>query len=65
MATSATQIHEIGHSLNIGRADDKYRFRTLFNNFEVYSETVEDDTPDTVGQKYVNKRWPSGAKYRG
>jgi len=57
MTAGATQMHEIGHSLNIGRADDEVRVGTLFNNFEIYSGSVKDDTPERLRPQSTIQRW--------
>jgi len=51
---AATEMHEIGHSLNLGEADDGPPQGDLFNNYEVYSGNdgqaglTEDNTPENL-----------------
>lgn len=52
MVSAKTEIHEIGHSSGVGRADDRYRPRTIFRNGEIYSGSVRpnfrDRTPEIL-----------------
>jgi len=54
MAAAATEMHETGHSLNLGRADDGPPECRLYNNFEVYSGNdgsdgyAEDETSEQL-----------------
>jgi len=43
---AATEMHEIGHTLSLSEADDGPPQGGLTNNFEIYSGSVEDGTPE-------------------
>ncbi|MFC5368592.1 hypothetical protein [Salinirubrum litoreum] len=46
MVSAKTEIHEIGHSFGVGRADDRYRPRTVFRNGEIYSGSISPNSRD-------------------
>lgn len=54
MKGAATEMHEIGHSFDLGRADDEFRYELLFRNFEIYSGQTggfDDDTPEEINNE--------------
>jgi len=53
--TVKTMVHEIGHQLGAGRADDGQGLNPFT---EVYSGSNADDTPEEVGlQRFVDPEW--------
>ena len=57
MVSAKTEIHEIGHSFQFGRADDRYNPKTLFRNGEIYSGREDDLNPilsDRTPESVVN-----------